>query len=40
MTLVQKSMIYYNVMIDALRIGENVDELNGNKRYIRLLKLE
>ena len=40
MALVQKSMIYYNVMIDALRIGENVDELNGNKRYLRLLKLE
>jgi len=40
MFLVQKSIIYYNTIIDALRIGENVDELDGNKRYLRFLKEE
>jgi hypothetical protein len=28
--LVQKSMIYYNTIIDALRIGATVDALDGN----------
>lgn len=37
-SLAQKSMIYYNTMIDALFIGANVDELDGNKRHIRVLE--
>ena len=36
--LVQKSMICYNMIIDALCIGENTDELDGNKRHIRVLE--
>jgi hypothetical protein len=38
MLLVQKSMIYYGIIKDALPIGANVDELDGNKRYLRWLK--
>jgi hypothetical protein len=37
--LVQKGVIYYNIIIDAWCIGANADELDGNKRYLRLLKL-
>jgi hypothetical protein len=40
MCLVRKSMIYYGTLIDALRIGEHIDELDGNKRYCRWLKEE
>ena len=40
MFLVQQSMIYYGTAIDAWRIGANVDELDGNKRYLRWLKRE
>ena len=36
--LVQKSIIYYTTVKDALYIGEDVDELDGNKRYLRWLK--
>ena len=38
MLLVQKIMIYYGIIKDALPIGANVDELDGNKRYLRWLK--
>jgi hypothetical protein len=31
---VQKNRIYANVIIDALRIGANIDELDGNKRHL------
>ena len=34
MFLVQQSMIYYDTAIDAVRIGANADELDGNKRYL------
>jgi hypothetical protein len=37
-SLDQKSMIYYGTSIDALCIGANVDELDGNKRYLQWLK--
>ena len=33
--LVQQSMIYYGTVIDVWHIGANVDELDGNKRYLR-----
>jgi hypothetical protein len=26
-----QSIVYYNTAIDAVRIGENADELDGNK---------
>ena len=29
---VQRTMIDYNTILDALRIGVNMDELDGNKR--------
>jgi hypothetical protein len=38
--LVQKSMIYYNTIVDALCIGADTDELDGNKRSRRWLKGE
>ena len=40
MPLVQQSMIHYSTAIDALRIGANGDELDGNKRCPRLLESE
>ena len=38
--LVQQSMIYYGTVIDVWHIGANVDELDGNTRYLQWLKGE
>ena len=35
-----KSTIYYNTILDTLRIGANVYKLDGNKRYRWLLESE
>jgi len=34
-----KNMIYDNTTLDALRIGANIDELDGNKRYPHVLEI-